>query len=338
MYYRGAHFDVNAKKATHPEFTCYAESRDGIAWEKPKLGLFEFNGLKENNIVWAGDDTHNFTPFKDANPDCAADARYKALGGASLRSGGKGLRAYKSPDGIHWSFMREDAVITNGDFDSQNLAFWHPEQKRYLDFHRKGRAGVRNIMTSSSTDFLNWTEPAFLEYGDASEEHLYTNAIQPYFRAPHLFLGLPTRFQPKHEQVEPILMTSRDGRSFKRWTSRWSISAQGPDGNRSNYMTWGCHLPGKTAAVGLRHRGLLRRSEAACGDSRFAPMASCRCMPAGDRRNGHSPCVSPARNWLSTMRPVLEEAARGIQDAAGRRSRLALADCRSRPATRSNRP
>src|SRR5690606_5400131 len=30
MYYRGAHFDEKTKQATHPEVTCYAESRDGI--------------------------------------------------------------------------------------------------------------------------------------------------------------------------------------------------------------------------------------------------------------------------------------------------------------------
>ena len=83
MYYRGAHFDEKAKQSTHREVTCYAESRDGIHWEKPKLGLFEFNGSNENNIVWDGElaDTHNFTVFKDANPNCSADARYKALAG-----------------------------------------------------------------------------------------------------------------------------------------------------------------------------------------------------------------------------------------------------------------
>jgi hypothetical protein len=32
----------------------YAESKDGINWTKPKLGLFEFDGSKENNIVWMG--------------------------------------------------------------------------------------------------------------------------------------------------------------------------------------------------------------------------------------------------------------------------------------------
>jgi len=248
MYYRGAHFDENTKKSAHPEFTCYAESRDGIHWEKPKLGLFEFNGSKENNIIWAGSDTHNFTPFKDANHDCAADARYKALAGSSVRGGGVGLRAYQSPDGIHWSLMREAGVITQGDFDSQNLAFWNPEKKRYMSFFRKGRSGVRDIMTATSTDFVNWTVPEFLNYGDAPTEHLYTNAIQPYDRAPHLLVGFPTRFQPKHEQVEPILMTSRDGRNFKRWPDPLiPITApEDRDGNRSNYMTWGLlKLPGQ---------------------------------------------------------------------------------------------
>ena len=71
MYYRGAHADEKTKKPTHPEFTCYAESKDGIRWEKPKLRLFEFNGSKENNIVWSGPGTHNFTPFKDGNPQVA---------------------------------------------------------------------------------------------------------------------------------------------------------------------------------------------------------------------------------------------------------------------------
>lgn len=39
--------------------------------------------------------------------------------------------------------MQDKPVITKGDFDSQNLAFWHPIQKRYVAYHRKGREGVR---------------------------------------------------------------------------------------------------------------------------------------------------------------------------------------------------
>lgn len=78
-YYRGSHWDEQAKKAAHPEVVCYAESKDGIHWIKPELGLCEFNGSKQNNIVWNGIGTHCFAAFKDTNPDCAADARYKGI-------------------------------------------------------------------------------------------------------------------------------------------------------------------------------------------------------------------------------------------------------------------
>jgi hypothetical protein len=54
LYYRGSHWNEIEKKATHREVTCYAESPDGIHWTKPELGLFEFDGSKQNNIVWDG--------------------------------------------------------------------------------------------------------------------------------------------------------------------------------------------------------------------------------------------------------------------------------------------
>ena len=51
MYYRGSHYDWENKKATH-QLVCYAESDDGIHWDKPELNLFDFNGSKRNSIVW----------------------------------------------------------------------------------------------------------------------------------------------------------------------------------------------------------------------------------------------------------------------------------------------
>jgi len=251
MYYRGAHFDVKTKKEAHPEYACYAESKDGIRWGKPKLGLFACNGSKENNIIWAGTGTHNFTPFKDSNPKAPASSRYKALAG-----GRGGLIAYQSADGIRWSSMHDKAVITDGAFDSQNLAFWDDvrgEYRAYWRFFDKTN-GHRAIRTATSKDFIRWENQADLRYGVSPSEHLYTNAIQNYFRAPHLFLGFPTRFQPKHQQVEPILMTSRDGLNFKRWPQPL-IPITAPEdraGNRSNYMTSGLlQLPGKPNEVSV---------------------------------------------------------------------------------------
>lgn len=252
MYYRGLNFDHQKRATTHREVTCYAESTDGIRWTKPPLGIFEFNGSKENSIVWDGrgveglsPGSHNFTPFKDANPRAAPDARYKAL--ASGGKGGLTLYALKSADGIHWAVLSDKPVITRGTFDSQNLAFWDAQVGKYREYHRAPR-GVRDIMTCTSDDFLSWTQPEFLEYPGAPPEDLYTNAIRPYERAPHLLLGFPTRYLRKTEQTEPIFMTSRDGRTFHRWPDA-VIPRTAPkdrDGNRSNYMAWGLvRLPGR---------------------------------------------------------------------------------------------
>lgn len=247
MYYRGSHYDVPTKKATHPEVTCYAESKDGIHWTKPNLGLFEFAGSKDNNIVWDGIGTHCFTAFKDQNPSCPPDARYKAISRGRPQAK-KGLYVFKSADGIRWSLIQQAPVITDGAFDSQNLAFWDPHAKVYREYHRTFVDGVRAIMTGTSTDYVTWTEPVLLDYGDVPKQHLYTNAVRYYDRAPHILLGFPTRYLPNEGQrVEPTLMASHDGRRFKRWLDPL-IPEDAPedrDGNRSNYMTWGVvALPG----------------------------------------------------------------------------------------------
>jgi hypothetical protein len=255
MYYRGWHWDEATKKEAHPEFACYAESRDGLTFTKPKLGLFDFNGSKENNIVSTGPVPHNFTPFKDTNPACPPEARYKALSGNRSR----GLDPFQSADGIRWTHgltaqakLGVKAVIKDGAFDSQNLAFWDAARGEYRAYWRYftdgGYKGVRAIRTATSKDFLVWENQADLRYVDSPAEHLYTNAILPYARAPHLFIGFPTRFQPKHQQVEPVFMSSRDGVLFKRWPEPL-IPITAPkdrDGNRSNYMAWGLlQLPGQ---------------------------------------------------------------------------------------------
>lgn len=240
MYYRGSHYDTETKQATHPEVTCYAESKDGIHWVKPSLGLYEYDGSKNNNIVWDGIGTHCFTPFLDTNPNGPKESRYKALSRGRPQAKA-GLYAFHSADGIHWELTHPDPVITVGAFDSQNLAFWDPSREKYVAYYRHFQNGVRDIMTCESDDFVQWTEPEFLSYGDAPKEHLYTNAIRPYPNASHLWIGFPTRYNPRNSQVEPILMSSRNGKSFRRWAEPLipHTAPEDRDGNRSNYMVNG---------------------------------------------------------------------------------------------------
>ncbi|MFP4171814.1 MAG: hypothetical protein ACLFV4_02780 [Candidatus Hydrogenedentota bacterium] len=243
MYYRGSHHSPG-DSATH-QVVCYAESEDGIHWTKPNLDLVEFEGSKENNIIWDAIGSHNFAPFKDKNPEAARDAKYKAVG-----RGPGGLYPFKSEDAIHWELMSDEPVITEGDFDSQNIAFYDTERGEYLSFHRKSRDGVRDIMTCSSDDFLNWTQPVFLEYPDAPKEHLYTNQITPYPRAPHIYMGFPKRFVPGRDSPaghampgvsDGVFMTSRDGHGFSRWGE--AFLRPGPQRerwvNRNNMIAWG---------------------------------------------------------------------------------------------------
>lgn len=247
MYYRAHHYEQHGsgKIQNHPEYICYAESDDGIEWTKPNLGLFEFKGSKENNIVWAdGPGVHNFAPFHDSNPDALPSEKYKAVG-----SRGKGLYVFKSADAIHWELMHDEPVITDGAFDSLNLAFFDSYRGRYVDFHRHFRDGVRDIKTAVSDDFIRWSDPEWLSYTGCPTEHLYTNGIVAYHRAPHLFVGLPKRFvadrnpsgHPAKGVSDAVFMTSRDGATFRRWpeaivrpglqASRWV--------NRNNLPAWG---------------------------------------------------------------------------------------------------
>jgi hypothetical protein len=144
--------------------------------------------------------------------------------------------------------MHPEPVITIGDFDSQNLAFWDSERGLYVDYHRVFRENIRDIMTATSRDFVHWSVPEHLKLLDAPREHLYTNAIVAYDRAPHIYLGFPTRYLPDEGQrVEPTFMSSRDGLTFRRWEEAVipEDAPQDRGGNRSNYMAWGLlKLPG----------------------------------------------------------------------------------------------
>ena len=223
MYYRASNFILRDGRWTSEwQRTCYAESQDGIHWTKPKLGLFEVGGTRDNNVILtsevAGTATHNFCPFRDPRPDIPEAERYKAFGGTGR---GRGVWAFVSADGIRWKKLREKQVITTGAFDSQNLAFWDAERNEYRAYIRDFREG-RDIRTCTSPDFIHWSEPEFIEYVPRRVSELYTNQIQPYYRAPHILLGFPTRYveRPWQAATEFLPFPEERRRLFETQTSR----------------------------------------------------------------------------------------------------------------------
>jgi len=255
MYYRGL---PKHQHGPNIEVTCYAESQDGITWTKPNLGLFEVLGTRENNVILANSRAcHNFAPFLDTKPDVSPSERFKALGG----TGAPGLIAFVSADGIRWQQVRGVPVLTKGAFDSQNVAFWSENEGCYVCYFRVFAKGVRSVARSTSPDFLNWSEPVEMSFGDVPPEHLYTNQTHPYFRAPHIYIAFPTRFMPsrsaltadqmatiqtpdvyKNDCTDVVFMSTRGGARYHRtfmeaylrpgldlrnWTSRANYAVQG---------------------------------------------------------------------------------------------------------------
>ncbi|MGX5819313.1 hypothetical protein ACWKWU_14005 [Chitinophaga lutea] len=279
MYYSAWDFTIKPGKVTddsHPYMLCYAESKDGIHWRKPNLGICTFKGSKQNNIVMISGRLDSVYPdlghpavFKDENPDAPADARYKAIvRDYSPATGVRGLLAFKSADGLRWKLMHEKAVIDNDAFDSQNLAFWDEGRKEYRAYWRYMTPKYnRSIRTAVSKDFIHWTDRADLRYGNEPERQLYTNVVKTYYRAPEYLIGFPVRYTergwsesmkalPDLENrklratgeerfgtalTESLLMASRDGVNFKRWPEaflRPGIERTGTWHYGQQYIAW----------------------------------------------------------------------------------------------------
>ena len=252
MYYRGWHYDEERQTTSQHKVICYAESRDAIHWVRPELGIVDFQGSKENNIILdckQGVASNGaFAVFRDDNPKCDPAARYKAL--ALHSKSGQGLYAFGSTDGVRWTLLDDRPRITRGKFDSHNLAFWDGQAGVYRAYWRWYDKRVRAIRTATSPDFIHWSKGVNLQHGDAPREHLYTNAVQRYPRAPQFLIGFPKRLVPSRKSPtgfplpgvsDGVFMSSRDGVHFHRWPEAFIRPGPQPDRwvNRNNFTAWG---------------------------------------------------------------------------------------------------
>ena len=276
LYYHGLHYrDGGPATETLPDHAgvlCCIESDDGLTWRRPELGLCEFEGSRANNIVMDAatvaeppcDPVHTAV-LRDENPACPPEAKYKIVSVDWKRNA---LLVLQSPDGLRFTLADTEPAVTEGAFDSQNLLFWDPVLQLYREYHRGFNGGNRDIMTATSPDPLRFPAPQWLQYTGAPTEQLYTNQITPYYRAPHILMGFPARYQER-EWSEPlyalpglperlsrarhaerygstltdtVFMTSRDGLSFHRWPE--AFVRPGPRTRGSwvygdLYMVWG---------------------------------------------------------------------------------------------------
>ena len=242
-------YTANGEDGTMRE--CYATSTDGIHWERPNLGLIDYQGSRDNNII----PLRHETIFKD--PSAEPERRFKSISGGgkydyvAVYGGGARFRyeenppetwhygsvagAY-SPDGIHWTAC--DKLIMPWYTDTRNVAFWDDRIQKYVAYVRwneylrvengaqRGSFDYRAIARAESTDYENFPvpekilEPDFDDPEDADMwgGGLYDTAAVKYPFADNAYFIFTAAYYHTTDALDIQLATSRDGINFRRWS------------------------------------------------------------------------------------------------------------------------
>ena len=232
----------------------YAVSADGITWEKPALGIIDFEGSSANNLVMrrATHGLHAGGVMKDSrDPDPAR--RYKFI--HRNDSAGRMASCF-SADGLHWSmpllWNEHDAVG-----DCHNNAIWSPELERYVCITRGWADGIRTVLRSESADFVNWTKPVEIMRGVDAHDQIYS---LPICRYGDLYIGLPSVFHKGDEgaadwdTVDTELAISVDSVHWQRICPGEALIPRGDGVYPDGAFDCGCVY----AAAPFIHGGVIR--------------------------------------------------------------------------------
>lgn len=195
---------------------CYATSKDGITWEKPDMGLVEYDGSKANNILWRGNSEseskelwagpHGSGIFKDYH-DPDPKRRYKAIIKMDI------LSVAFSSDGIHWGtpVACPEADVAG---DTHNNAFWAPTLGKYVGITRSwGEKKGRQVMRIESEDFINWTKAELVLEGMSKNFQTYA---MPVFFYGGIYIGLVAIHDQDSDRVWTELIWSHDTKNWNR--------------------------------------------------------------------------------------------------------------------------
>ena len=171
---------MDARPAGREEALLYATSKDGINWTKPNLGIVNFNGNSNNNIVSRG--LSGAGVIKD-ELEKLPGRRYKAF-----YCSNSGYKMRYSSDGLNWG--DEVALPGVGESDCHANMIWSPELKKYVGILRHYDpitvTGNRKIARTESIDSVTWTKSETIIEG-TPQDQLHDMVI---FRDGGVYLGL----------------------------------------------------------------------------------------------------------------------------------------------------
>jgi len=212
-----------------------ATSKDGLRWEKPELGIVEYDGRTANNLVL-------LTEWHLDSPSVVYDAGdpeypYKMLlfhAGDPKDGWGEtwGLFTYRSRDGLRWE-MAPGRRLKAGDRTNVMSEQVDGRFRAYTRHPQMGNlVGGRAVYLSESPDFLAWTEPELVLKPDLDDETDIEFYGMSVFQRHGWYIGLLEYWNSIPDVIETHLVVSRDGRHWQR-TARAPFIAATHDWNRT---------------------------------------------------------------------------------------------------------
>ena len=232
---------------------CYALSEDGIRFERPELGLVEFEGSTANNLIaLKGPQGAVMKDFRDEDPQ----RRYKMTFFVHT-----GVGVAFSPDGLQWTEYEDNPVLRPAG-DGQTAAFWDERYDRYVYY---GRPNGRHVKRTSalhdasaypsrragraeSADFLHWTDIEEIIAPDERDGKGTDFYYMHVLRYAGCYLGLLTVYHEYTDDPDPDagfnntldlqLAFSRDGIKWSRVGER-QVFLRGTPGSWDEKRVYG---------------------------------------------------------------------------------------------------
>ena len=208
---------------TQPRVACFATSEDGIHWDRPSLGLVEYDGSTKNNII--PDDKYLPYIFYDSHEDDPARRikGFKRTG--DTQTPGMTIDLFFSPNGFDWTPYENNPVVDTrpryGRWGPTMFMGWDDIRQVYAvhmenALHRRSAIGKRLIGRSESPDLYEWSDPETIlvpDERDPSDTEFYA---LPAITYEGWYVGMLWVYNTTSTTHYPEAVFSRDGIHYQR--------------------------------------------------------------------------------------------------------------------------
>ncbi len=218
---------------------CYAESDDGVVWRKPLLGLVEWGGSRNNNILFStceGWSLANLSVAKSVNEENSG-RRYRAVlfmyKKTNHRGPERGHYIVYSPDGVHWTLPE---AAPNVNCNECGGLLWDETRTDFVDLNKTGHAvemfnredmrvgHTRCTAVATSDDGHIWSPYRVvlmpnLFFDEPFDEFYHLHGFRwggSYIGYLRIYHNTPDCGNAPRQRIDIQLATSRDGETWQR--------------------------------------------------------------------------------------------------------------------------